>query len=79
MACQEQPDQEVWRGAGSCRLSPVLAQIHLEACQMGVSWQLSLFRQVMTFWTLVSLYVKSGEHLPSLFVEGQSSQAEYFY
>lgn len=79
MPCREQPDREAWLGASSCRLSPVLAQIHPEACQMGVSWQLGLFRQVMTFWTLVSLYVKSGEHSPSLFVEGQSSQAEYFY
>lgn len=43
-----------------------------------MSGQLRPFGQVMTFWTLASLYVASGEHSRSLFARGQSSQRKHF-
>lgn len=66
MACSGQPDQEVWPGAGSCLLSPVLAQNLPAAYQMGMCGQLGFSGQVVTFWSSVSLHVKSREHSPYL-------------
>lgn len=50
-----------------------------EVCQTGMSWQLGPFGQVTTFWTLVSLYVKSREHSLSLFARGRSNQGGHLY
>ena len=48
-------------GVGSCQVSPVLFQNLPETCQTGMSWLLGPFGQVMTFWTLVPLYVEEKE------------------
>lgn len=73
LAAGSQPERRggEW-GAGSCQVSPVLFQNLPETCQTGLSWLLEPFGQVMTFWTLVPLYVESREHSVSLSVQENS-------
>ena len=73
LAAGSQPERRgrEW-GAASCQVSPVLFQNLPETCQTGLSWLLGPFGQVMTFWTLVPLYVESREHSVSLSVQENS-------
>ena len=75
-ACLGQLHREAWRLPSQPGLHPTAFQRFARRACHG-SW--GPFGQVTTFWTLVSLYVKSGEHSLSLFARGRSSQGGQLY